>query len=360
LQKSQLKASPLVMELNNLDYWYWCKYFIDIYRHCPYECSYCNTKNQTAIRGINFIPGIPRESHTIGLGLLSDIYSEQKEENDQVKEILNILLKNRYSVNILTKSNTIIDDHGILKKFSEKDHVRITFTLLTLDNDLTRDLEGSSPTPKARLNALKFLSDHKIQAGIAITPIIPYVNDDRDSLSRLVKEAKKMGAKWVLFSGYNPTTNFLIDPRWKKSLEIHSATDKLNKRYRETKLFMINLLYNEGLPIRIPRIKLDLLNRRYHSHIASELLFNISYYYELLEDNIEAKRYLRAAYEIDNLSKPLMPLVRNNKLGYIKGINPEIESVIKEIINNNQSSFYKNLYKKLGLAQDDKDGKINC
>jgi len=347
LQERKIQISPIVMSLNKIDFWYWCRYFIDIHRVCPYDCSYCNTKNQTAIKGIDFVSGIPREKEVIGLGFLSDIYNKESTSNEATREILEILNKNKYPINILTKSTQIVQDYKLLKKFSENNNIRITFTILTPDDKISSALEGFSPSPSERLKALRFLSDNNIPCGIAVTPIIPCVNDDKDALSYLIKEAKNMGAKWVLFSGYNPTMNFFRNPGWKKSSKIHSDNKKLKYRYREIKRFMINLLYNENLPMRIPRIKLDILNNKYYSYITSEYLFNISYYYELLENELESTRYLRTAYKINNITRSLKSIVLGKKLGYIRGVNPEIEKVIEEIVKDNKSTIYTELYNKL-------------
>jgi DNA repair photolyase len=225
-------------------------------------------------------------------------------------------------VNIVTKSTTLVKDLPLLKKFSEKDRIRVTITILTLDDELALKLEGSSPPPSARFEALRVFRKAGIPAGLAITPIIPLVNDKDDLIEQLVLAAKRSDASWVLFSGFNPTSLFLGSSLWKKTAKIY--TD-----------------------IRIPRITLNVYDTMYSSRVVSEYLFNISYLYELMDNHIEMLRFRRAGYEIEGLTASLKSIVVGKKLGFVKGINPEIEKTVEEILFANGSTLLSSLYKKL-------------
>jgi len=58
-------------------------------------------------------------------------------------------------------------------------------------------------------------------------------------------------------------------------------------------------------------------------------------------------RFKRASYMINELETSIKTLIMQNKLGYIKGINPKIESIIKEIVHEDRSSYYDKLYKRI-------------
>jgi hypothetical protein len=334
---------PIITRLKTLDFWYWVRYYIDIYRECPYGCEYCNTRKKTHFTGLTFIRGIPEEKETIGLGLLSDIYSWRDRENETAHEILELLDRGGYGLNILTKSDQIIHDSDILARFAQMDRVRVTFTVLTLDEQLARNLEGHSPTPGKRLEALNILRGKGIPAGVAITPIIPCVNDEERALSDLVEACRDAGAQWVLFSGFSVVPKFLQNPLWEEVNLLHKDSERLGKRYETVKKLLIPLLRKDGLPIRIPRITFTLYNKKRTTQKVSEYLFNISYLYELLEDDVRMMRYRRAAYMIEKISASLATIVSNRELGYIKGVNPEIENVIEEIVLSGESNLYSTL-----------------
>lgn len=347
MQKKKLKTNPNIIKLQTIDFWYWSRYFIDIYPDCPYKCSYCNTQKKSSLNGLDFMEGLPLNKEVIGLGLFSDIYHPEHRKNEFTKSMLELLAKNHYPVNIITKSDAIIDDLEILKNLSDRDHLRVTFTLLTMDEALSLKLEGCSPLPANRLNALKTLRKEGIPCGVAITPIIPCVNDDEESISHIVHESKKMGANWILFSGFNPVDSFLNNPLWKKTAEIHTDQKILKTQYRKIKKFILRLLLRENLPLRVPRITLKSFEHNYYSQIVSEYLFNISYLFELMDREIEMLRYRRAAYRINGIIESLKSIVHHKELGFLKGINPEIENVIEEIIFSNRSTLYTDLYKKI-------------
>lgn len=344
MQKYKPQIYPLITKLKNMDFWYWCKYYIDLYRNCPYRCSYCNTQKKTHFTGLNFIQGLPEEKETIGLGLISDIYSPNRHDNTIITDILNYLRKGGYPVNIQTKSDQIINDIDILKKLNDRDNLRVTFTILSLDQILSQRLEGLAPGPYERLEAMKILKNEGIATGVAISPVIPFINDNKDSITSLIQECKKAGADWILFSGFTMINRFKSNPLWKATLDIHQNPKKLQARYKTSKKLLLSLLHREGLPIRIPRIT---LNRWQTSQQVSEYLFNISYLHELLENDIQMLRYRRAAYEIESLAVSLKTIVSSKKLGFIKGINPELERVIEENMYDGTPTHYVNLYQQL-------------
>jgi hypothetical protein len=127
-------------------------------------------------------------------------------------------------------------------------------------------------------------------------------------------------------------------------VEHHYGDEQLLKdRYRTIKKFMIGLLHGQKLPLRIPRMMCHPTGAGFHNRIVSEQLFNISYLYDLLDSPLQSKRYGRAAYSIDSLGDSIKPIVFQNDLGYIKGINPEIEGIIRDILVNGRTTLYEEL-----------------
>jgi DNA repair photolyase len=347
VQKRYIHVSPDLVRLNRIDYWYWCRYFIDLYSTCPFRCCYCNTQNNARVKGIRYISGLPANGEVVGLGLFRDIYHPEKQKNKIVTDILELLLNNGFGVNIQTKSCHIIHDLEILRRYAEMDRIRITFTLLTPDRELSKLIEGHSPSPQQRLDCVELLASHGIPTGIAVSPIIPLINDNEDALRDLIHSASQRGAAWVIFSGFTPVPSFLQNPLMEKAAALYRHPDKLEAHYRGIRRIMIELLKETNLPMRIPRIRLQPAYGGRTSTRVSEYLFNISYFHELLDNDVEALRYRRAAYRIDDMEQSIKSIVFRKKLGYIKGINPEIESVIEEILSRGSSSLYMQLKESL-------------
>jgi len=347
VQRNIPQSNPLITRLNNLDYWSWCRSFIDTYMECPFGCIYCNTQRRSDFQGLSFTRRLPEGKETIGIGLISDAYTGDDRQNTMVHGILDFLFREGYSVQIMTKSTAVVNDLDLLKKLAQKDRVRVTFTLLTLNDSLGSQLEGSSPGAYERLEALKTLRVAEIPSGVALSPIIPGINDGKESLCSLIRECKKRDARWVLFSGFDMVPRFIKSPLWQRVEEIHNDPERLERHYRRLREFLVKFLLRENLPIRIPRVHLDIYKRRHHTQIVSEHLFNLSYLFELKENAIRMLRYRRAAYEIENLNISLKSIASSKKLGYIKGVNPEIEKVIEEVLYTGGSTLHTKLYDSL-------------
>jgi DNA repair photolyase len=387
--ESKPGSVPLIVSLPKIDFWYWCRHFVDFSRVCPYGCSYCNTQRRHVRKGSGAAPGsptegggtceegppaktgtgtngelrllpglrleegLPQEKEVIGLGLLSEPFRPGEGESGSVSAALRSLYDAGYPVNIVTKSGLAAGISGeleILKRFAKRDFIRITFTILTADEGLSHELEGCSPPPEARFQALAALRREGIPAGVALTPVIPRVNDREEKLADLVKEAKRCGACWFLFSGFDPVRTFLQDPRWKRSAELHEDAEKLGAYYRGLKKTLVGLLADANLPMRIPRITLNMFRQRSSSRLVSEYLFNISYLYELMERDVEMMRYRRAAHELSRNPVSLRSLLADKKLGFVRGVNPEIERVIEEVLYTEKSSLYLSLRERVAGA----------
>jgi len=347
VQKENPSAKLGVIHLGKIDFWYWCSSFIDLYEICPFNCIYCNTQNSCVKYEVEYANFLPEDREVVGLGLLSDIFSPFPSSDDQVGSILEFLYRENYPVNIVTKSENILNHIPLLKKFSRKGHIRVTITILTPSRELSKEIEGFSPNPERRIEVLRQLNSENIPSGMAITPIIPGVNGDFSSLDKLVGAAKKAGSKWVLFSGYTPVSSFFNTETGKKVFKLFQNHKVLEDKYIQIKKHLLGRLIQESLPIRIPRITFNTSHIKYYSAKVSEYLFNISYFYELLGDRLGMKRFRRAGYQINALEQPLKMLVTRKKLGYIKGINPEIEKVINEVLFYGRSTLYTKLYKAL-------------
>jgi DNA repair photolyase len=347
VQRKVLWVSPFVMSLNRIDPWYWCRYFIDVYTECPYGCNYCHTLRRGSLKGLDFIRGLPEGRSMIGLGLISDLYHPDPANNRITARVLDILLGGGHSVTVQTKSTEILEDLDLLRRFAERNAVQVTLTILTLNERVSSRIEGCAPSPMDRLKVLEALVDAGIPTGVSITPIIPFLTDGEEELTRLVREVKIRGGAWVLFSGFNPLPSFFQQPFLKSIAPLHQNEALLEGRYREIKHFMVRLLGETELAMRIPRLNANPADPRYEARLASEYLFNISHLYELLEDPLQSKRYWKAAHHINEFQGSLKSFVFKGKLGYIKGINPEIERVIHDTVMNGCPSLYDTLQKTL-------------
>jgi DNA repair photolyase len=358
VQDKKVAPSPSIARLHTLDFWYWARYYADIFSTCPFNCAYCHAGRRAHIKGMRTVPGLPDRRMIVGLGLFCEVYGPGNGVPDMVAEILRGLDRRKNGVSIQTKSALITKHLEILQNFARRDRARVTFTLLTLEQELSKMLEGSAPAPGARLEALDKLVQAGVPAGIAAAPLIPLVNDQEHQLENLVREAAAAGAQWLLFSGFDPLPRFFAQGDFEETEKLMKNPGALQEHYEKVKNNMIRLTSRYGLPLRIPRMALY-QDQGSSPEAVSEHLFNISYYYELAGDRVETRRYRRAAYAIEAFADGESPatiqagasrgpaalypgmsfksIVFQNKLGYIRGINPEIERVVEEFTRTGSS-----------------------
>ncbi|MDQ3344460.1 MAG: radical SAM protein, partial [Actinomycetota bacterium] len=75
--------------------------------------------------------------------------------------------------------------------------VGAALTIGLLDEDLWRTAEPGTPSPRARLAAVRALNEAGIPTGVMLAPIMPGLNDDRAQLAGVVAAAVQAGAVHV-------------------------------------------------------------------------------------------------------------------------------------------------------------------
>jgi len=108
------------------------------------------------------------------LGSTTEVYQPAEAKYKITRGILEILIKKDVPVIILTKSDLIIRDLDLLKKFT---NLLVCFTINTLDNKVIRAFEKSSPPVERRLDAIKTLKDNGIAVYLHAGPYLPELTD---------------------------------------------------------------------------------------------------------------------------------------------------------------------------------------
>jgi DNA repair photolyase len=163
-------------------------YALNIYLACSHRCEYCYAPRcrwQTAEEyfkkpyprsGIaeklaDELKKGPAPKEQVLLSFIGDVYCDTYDENQATRECLEVLLKHRVPVAILTKGgNRCLRDIDIFKKFG--DHIQIG-TTLTFDNSAdSLQWERGAAVPSERLEVLKTLHDAGIKTFASFEPVI--------------------------------------------------------------------------------------------------------------------------------------------------------------------------------------------
>ncbi|RLL83476.1 radical SAM protein [Mesotoga sp. BH458_6_3_2_1] len=183
------------------------------YRGCQHACIYCDSRS--LCYGIDDFEDVAYKSNAVELletemkrkrkkgiiytGSMSDPYLPAEEELEITKRSLEVIRDCGFGVQITTKSDLIARDLDLLKDISER-YCSVVFTLTTTDEMLANKIEAAAPSPSRRIAAIQALVDGGIHVGIAMTPILPFIEDDEDNLSAILTTAKDAGASFVYAS----------------------------------------------------------------------------------------------------------------------------------------------------------------
>lgn len=193
---------------------------INPYRGCEFGCKYCYARythefmelhdgrdfeekiyaKQWSAEGFRQeLSKIPRKD-CIAIGTATDPYQPAERRYGVTRKMLERLSKERgRRISLITKSDLIVRDAGLLAEIARFNVLFVTLTVTTVDTRLARHLEPYAPRPDLRLQAVRSLADAGLRVGVFSAPILPLINDSQESLDAVAAAAKESGA--VHFGG---------------------------------------------------------------------------------------------------------------------------------------------------------------
>ena len=160
---------------------------LNIYLSCTHRCEYCyapGCRHQT--KDQYFASPFPRSGivdklkdelehdvpkEQVLLSFIGDVYCETKDANRATRECLELLLKYKVPVAILTKGGKrCLKDLEIFKSFGE--HIQVGTTLTFDNNDDSMKWESGAALPDERLETLKILHSEGIKTFASFEPVI--------------------------------------------------------------------------------------------------------------------------------------------------------------------------------------------
>ena len=119
-------------------------------------------------------------------------------EKRLTRRALEAIAEAGFPVHVITKSDLVLRDLDLLELIGEKTRATVTFTITTAEDALSRTLEPGAPSSSRRLAALRTLGVRGIPAGIAMMPLLPFIEDNEANIRQIVNLAAGNGAKYIL------------------------------------------------------------------------------------------------------------------------------------------------------------------
>jgi DNA repair photolyase len=191
---------------------------INPYRGCSHACVYCfarpthtyldmnagrDFENKIVVK-VNASEVLRRElaarrwkGEHIAMGTGTDPYQRAEGRYRLMRGIIEALIDHRNPFSILTKGTLILRDLDLLRRAGEVAPVSAAFSIGTLNERVWRETEPGTPHPKARMEAVRTLTEAGIPTGILMAPIIPGLSDAPEQLRAVVEAAIEAGATHV-------------------------------------------------------------------------------------------------------------------------------------------------------------------
>ena len=194
-------------------------YSINPYQGCEHGCLYCYARNSHEYYG--FSAGLDFERkimvkrnapqlleaffnkknyrpQTILLSGNTDCYQPLERKYKITRSLLEVFLKYRHPVSIISKNTLMERDMDLLSELASMDLVHISMTITTQNESIRRKLEPRTVTAKSKFLLMEKLAAANIPVRLMMAPIIPGLTDSE--IPGMIKTAADAGASDAAFT----------------------------------------------------------------------------------------------------------------------------------------------------------------
>lgn len=195
------------------------EYSLNPYQGCEHGCIYCYARNTHEYWGYNAgldfeqtilikksapallekkIQNKRWKACPIVLSGNTDCYQPAEQKYRITRACLEVFLKYRHPVGIITKNSWLLRDLDVLKALAAHRLLKVNVSITSLLEETRMLLEPRTTSIKKRLNAVEILSENGIPVNVMIAPIIPGINSHE--ILSLAKKASELGAVSIGFT----------------------------------------------------------------------------------------------------------------------------------------------------------------
>lgn len=236
-------------------------YTVNCYSGCAHACVYCYARFATRFTHpredwgtfvdikVNAPQVLAREvkrkpaGHVI-LSSVCDGWQPMEKSSELTRQCLEILVRYRFSISVLTKSALAVRDLDIM----QNGDVEVGVTLTTLDAGLAALFEPGASPPEKRLEVLQSAKSKGLKTTAFLGPLIPFLSDSEESITALLKTVKDLQVDGFYMDKLN--LRYGVWPSLSKLLAKHYPA--LLPEYR--KIFFNNAAKADYIDILISRI----------------------------------------------------------------------------------------------------------
>ena len=179
-------------------------YNLNPYGGCEHGCVYCyapevthtdwkewrvvKVKSNIVERLAKELPGL---SGTIGIGTVTDPYQAAERRFRLTRACLEFLQDKGHPIHLHTKSDLILRDLELIRKFEGQ----VAITITGIEDRTSKITEPGAPLPEARFRALRELTEAGVNTYALIAPILGHLEGhEREFCDRIIDTGVKRAA----------------------------------------------------------------------------------------------------------------------------------------------------------------------
>ena len=191
---------------------------VNPYRGCSHACSYCFARRTHTYLDLNAAEDFEREivvkvnvpeklraelarpswkREQVALGTNTDPYQWVESRYKLMPGIWQALIDYETPGSLVTKSPLCLRDIELLRELAAGPGFQAFLSVPTLDEGAWRETEPHTPSPRARIEAVRKLNQAGVPAGVLIAPLMPGINDRPEEVAEIVRLADDAGATSV-------------------------------------------------------------------------------------------------------------------------------------------------------------------
>jgi DNA repair photolyase len=188
---------------------------INPYRGCSHACVYCFARNSHTYLDLNAgedfnnqvivkvnAPEVlarelrsPKWRHEhVAMGTNTDPYQRAEGRYRLMPRIIDALAGSATPFSVLTKGTLLARDLPLLTAAAERVDVGVAVSIAMIDSGLSASVEPGTPSPRARLELVRKITEEGLRCGVMVAPVLPGLSDSIERLDTLLGEIAAAGA----------------------------------------------------------------------------------------------------------------------------------------------------------------------
>jgi len=194
------------------------RWTINPYRGCTHACVYCFARgthgyldldtgtgfDTEVVVKVNLVEVLQRElarpgwaREHVALGTNTDPYQRAEGRYALMPGVIRALASSGTPLSVLTKGTLLRRDLPLLVAAARDVPVGVGVSLAVHDEALHASLEPGTPSPKARLDLVRAVTDAGLPCGVFLAPVLPWLTDSAEHLEPACSRLASAGATGV-------------------------------------------------------------------------------------------------------------------------------------------------------------------